>query len=246
MNNYLVILSALVAGAATFLGVFLGNWRNYGERAIAFGSAFAAATMVLISGVKLIPAAISAGGWVESGIFVVIGAAVIALANYIIPHLHTVHDIRNCDDRSLAKASYLIAIGLVLHDFPEGFAIPSSFSASNTLGLTVIISSFLHNIPEGYAMTIASSHIKGGFGYKSATFSTLASLTGAILGIILINSFSGFNVIFLSIAAGAMLYISFHELIPLALKHKEKTAMFWGGAVALTIFLGLFCCRSLI
>ncbi len=239
MNNASIIILSIIAGAATFLGVFIGNLRNYGEKAIAFGSAFAAAIMILISSFELIPEAIHTGGWIKSGAFVLAGIILIALASSIIPHIHTFNEIKNCDQRCLARASYLIAIGLVLHDFPEGFAIPSSFSASSTLGFTVIISSFLHNIPEGYAMTVASNGIKNGFGYKSAVFSTLASLLGAILGIVLINSFSGFNVIFLSIAAGAMLYISFHELIPLAFKHKEKNAMFWGSILAVAVFIVL-------
>lgn len=237
MNNFGIITLALVAGAATFVGVFIGSRRNYGEKAIAFGSAFAAAIMVLISGIELIPAAIKSGGWLESGIFVIIGMGIIALANYIIPHLHTVHDIRNCDQRCLAKASYLIAIGLILHDFPEGFVIPSSFSASSSIGLTVIISSFLHNIPEGYAMTVASGQIKGGFSYKSAAFATLAYLAGAVFGIILINSFAGLSVVFLSIAAGAMLYISFHELLPMAIKEKHKKSLLFGIGTAAIIFL---------
>lgn len=241
MNNLYIILLALVAGAATFFGVWLGSRRNYGEKTVAFGASFAATIMLLISGVELIPASILDGGLIRSGIFVIIGVVVIALANFIVPHLHTFHDIKNCDQKCMLRASYLIAIGLVLHDFPEGFAIPASFGSSTSLGIVVIISSFLHNIPEGYAMTVASRGIKGGFCYKSAAFSTLASLSGAILGIILIGNFAHINSIFLAVAAGAMLYISFHELIPMALKHKEKTAMLWGAAVAVILFflLGL-------
>ncbi len=237
MNNFGIITLALVAGAATFVGVFIGSRRNYGDKAITFGSAFAAAIMVLISGFELIPEAIRFGSYASSGIYIIVGIIFIALANYIIPHLHTVHDINNCDQRCLVRASYLIAIGLVLHDFPEGFAIPSSFSASSSIGLTVIISSFLHNIPEGYAMTVASANIKDGFGYKSAAFSTLASLVGAILGTILINSFDGFLVVFLSVAAGAMLYISFHELLPMAIKNKEKLMLISGASLAVVVFI---------
>jgi ZIP family zinc transporter len=241
MNNAHIIILSLIAGAATFLGVWLGSRHNYGEKTAAFGASFAATIMLLISGVELIPASISDGGLVKSGIFVIIGVLIIALANYVVPHLHAFHDIKNCDQKCMLRASYLIAIGLVLHDFPEGFAIPASFGSSASLGAVVIISSFLHNIPEGYAMTVASRGIKGGFCYKSAAFSTLASFSGAILGIVLINYFTHINAIFLAVAAGAMLYISFHELIPMALKHKEKTAMLWGAAVALILFflLGL-------
>lgn len=241
MSSLNIILLSLVAGGATFFGVWLGLRHNYGEKTAAFGASFAATIMLLISGVELIPASISDGGFIKSVEFVIIGVLIIALANYIIPHLHTFHDIKNCDQKCMLRASYLIAIGLILHDFPEGFAIPASFGSSASLGLVVIISSFLHNIPEGYAMTVASRGIKGGFCYKSALFSALASLSGAVLGIILIKYFAHINAIFLAVAAGAMLYISFHELIPMALRHKEKTAMLWGGAVAVILFflLGL-------
>lgn len=239
MSNVNIIILSLTAGAATFLGVFLGSSGRHSSKTIALGSSFAAVIMLLISAVELIPASIFEGGLVKSGLFVAAGAFVIAIANYYIPHLHTFHDIKNCDNKCLIKASYLIAIGLVLHDFPEGFAIPASFTSSSSLGTAVIISSFLHNIPEGYAMTVASHGIKGGFGYKSATYSTFASLSGSILGILLIDCFESINFIFLAVAAGAMLYIAFHELMPLAVKYKEKTAMLWGGALAVAVFLFL-------
>ncbi len=237
MNNFNVLILAVVAGAATFLGVALGKWRNYGERSVAYGSAFAATIMILISAVELIPEAVNSGGWAKSGLFVVLGIALIALANNLIPHLHTVNEIKSCKERDLMRASYLIAIGLVLHDFPEGFAIPSSFAASNALGITLVISSFLHNIPEGYTMTVTSCKMEGKFSYKTAFLSGSASVLGAVLGLYLVNAYSGFNVIFLSLAAGAMLYISLHELLPFALRHKEKTALLWGSASALIVFI---------
>ncbi len=239
MNNLYVIILAIIAGAATFLGVWIGSRRDYGEKTSVFGASFAAMIMLLISGVELIPASISDGGIYKSSLFVIAGILLIAIANAIIPHMHAFHEIKNCDQKCMLRASYLIAIGLILHDFPEGFAIPASFGSSTSLGLVVIISSFLHNIPEGYAMTAASRGLKGGFCYKSAVFSTLASLAGAVLGIVLIEYFSHINYIFLSVAAGAMLYISCHELMPMAFKSKHNDSFAYGTIVAIITFVAL-------
>lgn len=236
MNSFYIIISALTAGAATFLGVFIGVRKNYREKGVAFGSAFAATIMVLISIFELIPAAASTGGWSKATLYILIGAAVLAVANYFIPHLHSVKDIRSCDQRCLAQASYLIVIGMILHDFPEGFAIPGSFDHSASLGLLVFLTSFIHNVPEGYTMTIGSGLSKA-FYYRSAALSTLSTTLGAVLGLVLLEVFAGISGLFLAFTAGAMLYISFHELLPIAWRHREKKAMFNGFVVALLIFL---------
>jgi len=162
------------------------------------------------------------------------------MINKILPHIHSIKGIENCDQKCSLKLSYLLAIGLILHDFPEGFSIPSSFTSSSELGLLLVIATFIHNIPEGYVLTVASAKYKSkGFFYKSALFSAVSTLLGAILGVILIHYFSFLNPVFLSIAAGAMIFISTHELIPASLKNGRKLTFILGTSTSLAVYFGL-------
>ncbi len=55
---------------------------------------------------------------------------------------------------------YLIAIGIALHDLPEGIAIAVGYAAQENLGLIIALAIGLHNIPEG--MATAAPLLMGG------------------------------------------------------------------------------------
>jgi len=237
VNNFNIILLAFLAGLATVVGVFWGHHTHKNNRNIAFGTAFAAGMMILISFFELIPEAFKSIN-TKSFYWVFVGFLIIWVINKILPHIHSVRAIEDCDQKCSLRLSYLLAIGLILHDFPEGFAIPSSFESSSKLGLFLVIATFIHNIPEGYVLTVASAKYKSkGFFYKSALFSAASTMLGAILGVTLTHYFSFLNPIFLAIAAGAMLFISFHELIPTSLKNDRKRVFATGALSAVALFL---------
>ncbi|HBO60683.1 TPA: zinc permease [Candidatus Berkelbacteria bacterium] len=236
VKNLPVLVLAFLSGLATLLGVILGSHGKRSATHIAFGTAFAAGVMILISFFELIPGAYSIIQF-KSLIWVTIGACVVWGINRILPHIHSVKAIEDCDGKCMVRMSYLLAIGLILHDFPEGFAIPSSFESSTDLGFLLVAATFIHNIPEGYVLTVASAKYNcNKFFYKSALFSGISTLSGAILGVILIHYFSFLNPIFLSIAAGAMLFISFHELIPTSLRIGRKRVLVAGGFVSFILY----------
>lgn len=74
-----------------------------------------------------------------------------ASLHVIIPHTHLVEESGRIDARMLESA-YLVAFGLILHDFPEGFAMANSYVASPSSGVLVALAIALHNIPEEFAM----------------------------------------------------------------------------------------------
>jgi zinc transporter, ZIP family len=237
MSEINILILASLSGLATLIGVLGGKLFKKTRSSIIFSMSFAASLMILISIFELIPAAAKNFSNLELAFWVILGIFVIGLINKIIPHLHSVKEIDDCKDKCLIRMSYLVAIGLVLHDFPEGFAISSSFGHSNSLGLLVALSVFIHNIPEGYLLTIASSESNGNnFYYKSALLSTLATFLGAGLSIVLSASSPKFNPIFLSLAAGAMLFIAIHELLPKSLQNGKVRIFFIGILAAITAY----------
>ncbi|GEM_PF-1252489 len=225
-----ILFLSLISSAATLLGVIIGHRLNR-RGGVVFGASFSAGIMILISLFELIPASWGEGKSWLTILSILGGVALLWLANTALPHLHTIKECDTYDAKKLIKIAYLLAIGLILHDFPEGFAIPSSFSHSEAVGLVVVIGTFIHNIPEGYMLT-ATSTWSCNFYYKSAFFSTFSTLAGTVLGLMLLNKFNYLNQIFLALAAGAMLFIACHELIPFVKNIDRGKRMSYSGFTA--------------
>lgn len=137
----------------------------------------------------------------------------------------------------LFKTGIIVFLGLTIHNFPEGLAIGSGFSASETLGLSLAIAICIHDIPEG--ISIALPLKKGGMNtLKAIIITAISGITtgiGAFAGILISNISSSFISMSLGFAAGAMLYIVSCELIP------ESKHMYKGRFTALGNILGVVC-----
>ena len=74
---------------------------------------------------------------------------------------------------------------------------------------------------------------------KAALISGLAEPAGAMLGLLAVNIFSFLNPLLMSFAAGAMIFVSLHELLPLA-RHYQKPKLFGLGLIlSVFVYMGL-------
>ncbi|MEJ8553980.1 ZIP family metal transporter [Tepidibacter sp. Z1-5] len=116
----------------------------------------------------------------------------------------------------MLKTGYLIFFSILLHNFPEGLAIGSSFSVKESLGITLVIVIGIHNVPEGIAMALTL--IKGRMNVvKVMLFTLLAGIPmgiGSYIGSYFGEVFQGFVGFFLAIASGTMLYVTIEEIFP--------------------------------
>lgn len=240
MSNINILILASLAGLATLVGVFLGSLLKKTKKNIVISASFSASLMILISVFELIPTALKDIDIKNFIFWVTFGAFIIWIANWAIPHLHSMKEIKNCKDKCLMKMSYLVAIGLILHDFPEGFAIPSSFGHSESLGFMLVLATFFHNIPEGYIITLSQTKSsRNSFCFRAAMFSVLATFLGAFLSIGLLVSFQNLNPAFLCLAAGAMLFIAIHELLPESFNYKDIKTFLFGIFSAVMVYFAL-------
>ncbi len=181
--------------------------------------AFAAGVMLSIVFLELIEEAIDFSGYQAAILGITLGMAVFYLLDHFLPHHHPVTPEETPFGKYLKKGT-LLALGIGLHNFPEGLAIGSGFVGSTELGTSLAILIALHNIPEG--MAVAAPLRQGG--YKYLKIVAITALAGAPMGIgafigAAISSISVFILgVSLGFAAGAMLYIVCDELIPDAYK----------------------------
>lgn len=141
------------------------------------------------------------------------------------------------ENTGLLRAGVLVAIGIALHNFPEGFAVGSGFEASVSLGIVLSAVIGIHDIPEGIA-TAVPLRVGGLSRFKAFSLTVLSGVPmglGALLGAILGEISGNFTSVCLGFAGGAMLYIVFGELIPES-KHLHR-----GRLPAIGNVLGILC-----
>lgn len=127
---------------------------------------------------------------------------------------------------NMYQCGLFMAIGIALHNLPEGLAIGAGYSNSAALGATIAISLALHNIPEG--MVTAAPLLLAGVNkwivIAIATSAGLVTPIGTLIGAALISISPQFISIAMAFAAGAMIYIVSDELIPQSHEYHSHAA----------------------
>lgn len=75
--------------------------------------------------------------------------------------------------------------------------------------------------------------------YGGVLPSALAEPVGAFIGLIAVAFASSMNGCFLVLAAGAMLFVSVHELIPMARRYRHGGYFAFGAALSVLVYAGL-------
>ena len=144
------------------------------------------------------------------------------------------------------RAGIFTAIGIAIHNFPEGLVTFSSAATGDTaLGIAVAVAVAIHNIPEGMAVSVpiyyASNSRLRAFLYSFS--SGLAEPLGALIGYAVLLPFLTPMLLSTSLAfvAGIMVYISLDELLPLAHRYGREHLVIGGiGAGMLVMAASLY------
>jgi len=235
-----IIWQSTIAGLATLLGaIIILLTGQLEEKALAFLLGFAGGIMTSVVIFDLIPSSLVYGnalvallGFCAGLIFMLSLDIIIALC----PSLKNKNLIES--NNRLLKMGYLIAIGIALHDLPEGVAIAVGYAAENDLGLIIALSIGLHNIPEGMAIAapLAMSKIPKSRIIIICILISFFTPIGALLGILLINISSHFISLLLALAGGAMAFIVKNELIPES-HHKHPSFARFGFVIGIILIL---------
>lgn len=213
-----ILLVSTLAGLATGLGgLIAGLFKKPSLLLVAFLLGFAAGVMIAITGFDLIPSAFSLGGLGKTVFGVFCGVGFLWLLDRLVPHQHPSG---SCGETRLSerwkKTGIFIAVGIALHNLPEGLAIGAGYFAAESLGIMIALAITLHNIPEGIA-TALPLKLGGVKNWKIVLITSLAGFftpIGTYLGTVLYGISEGFISFSLAFAGGAMLYIAVDELIP--------------------------------
>lgn len=228
-NVGVALLMAALAGLSTTVGAALGVLgRPPRRRTLALSMGFSGGVMVMLAFGAMLGEAqeIIGRGW---GLLVFIaGAAGMWLLETVIPHEYLLDKYGNSSGKQVFRAGLLAAIGIAIHNFPEGIAVFFSGVHDVGLGWTLAGGIALHNIPEGLAVSVP---VYGATGSRAkafwwATFSGLAEPVGALLAAVALRALLHPATVACALAgaAGIMFFIAVYELLPAAQSEGEGHA----------------------
>ncbi|MFH2103258.1 MAG: ZIP family metal transporter [Chloroflexota bacterium] len=148
-------------------------------------------------------------------------------------------------DRNLYRTGMLIAIGIAIHNMPEGIAIGAGYLHAPRFGYFIAVAIALHNIPEGIAtaLPLYKSGVYRWDAFRAALFSGLTEPIGALLAVTLLATFRDLVPAALAFAGGVMVFITLDELVPAAREHGHQHFTAIGiilGAIFVFLLSGIF------
>ncbi len=227
------LLLTTAAGLATGLGSLLGIAVRPGPRFMSASLGFAAGIMIMISSAELLPDAVRIVGFLEAHLAFFAGMLLMLAIDFSIPHIYMAEDHephrhrhgRNRQMGELQRTSLLVALGIGIHNFPEGMATMAGSLADVKIGVVMAVAIAMHNIPEGLAVSVpifaATGSRRKAFLYSLG--SGIAEPIGAgIGGFALHPILTPANLArILAAIAGVMIYVSLDELVPASRKYGE-------------------------
>lgn len=232
-----VTLIGLVSGiVGTSIGGLTAFFvKGVNRRFLSFILEFSAGLMTAVVCFELIPEAFTYGGRALTFAGIFAGVLTMLVVEEMVRCYQSTKPKGNSS--SLLRTGMLMAVGIALHNFPEGFAVGSGFGASISLGVMLTSVIMIHDIPEGIAMAVPMR--AGGFSRSKAFVITMLSGVpmgfGALAGALLGGISQKFIGVCLGFAAGAMLYVVYGELVV------ESKRLYLGRLSSIGNVLGIIC-----
>lgn len=226
----IVIFASLLSLIGTMFGASIGIViKKPSKRLIGNINGLAGGLMLSIIMLDLIPESIEKINLSNTIIFSIIGVFLIMLVDM------TSGDEGKVFRDSHTKAAFMAAVGLMIHNFPEGIIMGAGFLANASLGMKMSLLIAIHDIPEGIAVSapLMASRVKVSKILTYALITAFPTLIGAGLGMYIGNISDVVLGECLGIASGIMLYVVFGQMLP------ESLRLWRGKSVTISILFGL-------
>ena len=220
------LLGGLMAAGATALGTLPVLWsQQFSQRAYDTMLGFGAGVMLAASAFSLVIPALAAarsqgaGPW-GAGALVAIGilagGAILLAIDRAVPHEHFHKGVEGPESKAL-KRVWLFVLAISLHNLPEGLAIGVAFASPDSIGALALATGIsIQDVPEGMVVALALRSVGYGRGLSVGlgVLSGLVEPVAAVFGALVIGISASLLPWGLALAAGAMLFVISHEIIP--------------------------------
>jgi ZIP family zinc transporter len=228
-----LVWSALVGGSVAALATALGTLpvlfsQRLPDRLQDTLFGFGAGVMLAASAFSLIIPGLQAarqvgvfggGNWAAGGVIgsaILLGGAVLMLMDRVLPHEHFIKG-REGQSAKQLRRTWLFVFAIALHNVPEGLAIGVGYAANNGLRADALATGIaIQDVPEGLVVAVAllAAGYSRVFAVLIGMASGLVEPLGAVLGAAVVGHSAMLLPWGLGFAAGAMLFVISHEIIP--------------------------------
>jgi ZIP family zinc transporter len=224
------VASALAGGSVAALATALGTIpvllaQRISERTQDALFGFGAGVMLAACAFSLVIPGLAAarengaGAWAAGGVLgaaILIGGAMLLVLERWLPHEHFVKGLEGPASRKLRR-TWLFVFAIALHNIPEGLAIGVAAAGTDAAGAAALTTGIaIQDVPEG--LVVATALFAAGYGRGLAVglgmLSGLVEPAGAVLGAAAVSQSAMLLPWGLGFAAGAMLFVISHEIIP--------------------------------
>jgi len=248
--NY-ALLGGTAGFAATALGAMIAvAFRDIAQRTQDIMLGFAAGMMLAASSFSLILPGLEAAREITgtgplAAATVVTGLALGVLLmlglDRFTPHEHESVG-RQGPHSDRINRVWLFVLAITLHNLPEGMAIGVSFAGGDmNVGLPLTTAIALQDIPEGLAIALAlrATGLSAVKAMLVAVGSGLMEPLGALVGLGISSGFAIAYPLSMGLAAGAMIFVVSHEVIPETHRNGHQTSATLGlmGGFGVMMFL---------
>lgn len=245
------VLGGTSGFAATALGALMAVvLRDIASRTQDIMLGFAAGMMLAASSFSLILPGIEAaqiiyGNQLLAAFVVVVGlglgvALMIGLDRFV-PHEHELSGRRGPQAERINRV-WLFVLAITLHNLPEGMAIGVSFADGDfKVGLPLTTAIAIQDIPEGLAIAMAL-RVTGISALRAALIAVGSGLMeplGAVIGLGMSSGVAVAYPISLGLAAGAMIFVVSHEVIPETHRNGHETPATLGLMMGFAVMMFL-------
>jgi zinc and cadmium transporter len=214
------ILASVLACLVTTIGIYIiSKYEKWGNQNIVYFISFAAGVLISVSFMHIIPKSIEMDG--KAPAFLLVGF----MGMYIINRLVSLYVCQARDCANLT-VGLIPMIGIGLHSFIDGIIYSVTFNVSIFTGAAAAIGMVLHEFPEG-VVTFLLLERAGFSRRKSVLLAFLAAALSTPLGTLVSFPFisridrSTLGLL-LAISAGALVYVGATHLLPAVEKEPKK------------------------
>lgn len=229
------LIALLVGAGGTGGGALLARFiKTTGRKLCAALIGISGGIIVAMVFFDMVPEALEIAGIFPAVLGMGLGALLLFLITHFIPHKDVAEFdpsiVQEIKTNHFARVGMLIAVGIAIHNLPQGIAIGSGIASGQSYGLGLALLLLAHNIPEGMSMAIPLKI--GKVPYKKimtlAMIAALPTVVGAVIGALVANISPVFIGGSIGFAAGAMGFLALREMIPEALcMSRCKTTVWW-------------------
>lgn len=149
------------------------------------------------------------------GVAILLGAAALVVLERVLPHEHFIKGPEGHPSQRL-KRVWLFVFAICLHNLPEGLAIGVGFGPGLAHGTALATGIAIQDLPEGLVVAVALMAAGYGRGWSVGVgmLSGIVEPLGALVGAGVVIDYPLLLPVGLGFAAGAMLFVVSHEIIP--------------------------------